>query len=101
MNGQGAEPLEGATPQKPAREPASTSHNEQDRAQVATPRPPGGLRPPLKWRLELKTVDGEEGKLLSQRQAAAIRNALRWLERVGRHGRRLYASETQLSHSGS
>ena len=50
---------------------ASAPHGA--RAQRGRPGPP-----PLKVRLELVLVDGPEGHYLRQRQAEAIREALRW-----------------------
>ena len=38
-------------------------------------RPP---REPLKVHIELVVIDGQEGKALMQRQAAVVREALRW-----------------------
>ena len=37
------------------------------------------MLPPVKVRVELVVVDGPEGQHLRQRQAEAVRAALRWL----------------------
>jgi hypothetical protein len=58
--------------------PAATNDSPKKRESryPSAPTQPG--QPPLTVRIELRLVDGPEGKKLRARQAAAIREALEW-----------------------
>jgi hypothetical protein len=73
---------------------ANSQHGEEVRAHAPQgshsdgesryrPDPAGAQQKPLKVRVELRLVDGPEGRKLRARQAAAIREALRWFAEHG------------------
>ena len=65
-------------PPPPIPGPAETNGSPKKRESRYPPAPAQPEQAPLKVRIELRLVDGPEGKKLRVRQAAAIREALRW-----------------------
>ncbi len=66
---------------RPGQNPTSTAEDSaspDDGESRYRPDPDQAEQKPLKVRIELRLVDGPEGKKLRARQAAAIREALRW-----------------------
>ena len=64
-----------------ARDPTGTANDSaspDDGESRYRPDPAEAEQKPLKVRIELRLVDGPDGKKLRARQAAAIREALRW-----------------------
>ena len=71
---------------RPGRNPtgaANDSASPDDGESRYGPDPAEAEQKPLKVRIELLLVDGPEGKTLRARQAAAIREALRWFAEHG------------------
>jgi len=80
MGDQQEEHSDEATLSDPSSEPVTGLRDDQDPPQTAPPGRPRRQEPQLKVSVELVVVGGEDGKLLRQHQAAAIRKALRWFQ---------------------
>jgi hypothetical protein len=96
-------------PHPPAGQPKPPQHGDNVRANPALhspsdgesryrPGPPEAEQKPLTVRIELRLVDGPEGKKLRARQAAVIREALRWF---AEHGGRAQSDPIDQEPSGA
>ena len=66
------------TPATRAPPRSGTTPGSAENGESRYPPAPDQPQPPLQVHIEVRVVDGPEGRMLRTRQAAAIREALRW-----------------------